>query len=121
MGCTMGTEAKAPGHKLPTAATGPQATAGIVPVEEGSDEDIAGRFALLDLERTGFLDRKAVANLVQQLRLAASPHVKHTEFDSVRVTEKDVDDAMAVLDTNQDGLVDYDEFSTWWKSTGGCL
>jgi Ca2+-binding EF-hand superfamily protein len=92
-------------------------------VAEGTEEDIAGRFALLDVDRTGFLDRKAVARLVQNLRLASSPHVRHSdpEYETLRVSDADVDAAMTVLDTNKNGLVEFDEFRAWWKSTGGVL
>ena len=110
----MGCGASAPDEKsaAPTSLD-------LSPVAEGSEDDIAGRFALLDVERTGFLDRRAVANLVQGLRLAQSPGVKHTDFEQVRVSEEDIDHAMEVLDTNNDGLVDYEEFSYLWKDTGG--
>ena len=115
MGCAASSPTDEPTAAPPAPPPGPS----LSPVAEGSEDDIAGRFALLDVERTGFLDRRAVASLVQQLRLAQSPKIKHTEFETVRVHEAEIDHAMKILDTNQDGLVDYEEFSFWWKSSGG--
>ena len=76
----------------------------VVMVDSTADsaEQLRAIFDELDEDGSGALDRDEVRSLVTQLGMDAS--------------EKDVDAAMAVMDTDGNGTVDFDEFCAWWSS-----
>ena len=58
-------------------------------------------FDMLDTEKTGVLGREQVRRLVQ-------------EIDGTELSDEDLDAAMAVMDDDSNGAVDFQEFSAWW-------
>eukprot|EP01043_Picozoa_sp_COSAG02_P003204 COSAG02_NODE_76_length_41115_cov_60.967817_31_plen_700_part_00 len=67
-----------------------------------NDEQLRRIFDKLDEDASGELDRDEVRSLVTQLGMDAS--------------EKDVDKAMATMDADGGGTVDFEEFCAWWRS-----
>ena len=61
-------------------------------------------FDLIDEDRSGSLDRAEIQNLAGRLG-------KHLTVDQL-------DEAMAEMDEDGGGEVDFDEFQTWWVHTG---
>lgn len=59
-------------------------------------------FKMLDTEGTGVLGREQVRRLVQEIE-------NGTELD-----DEDLDAAMAAMDDDGNGTVDFEEFSDWW-------
>ena len=58
-------------------------------------------FNTLDTEGTGVLGRDQVRRLVQ-------------EIEGTELSDEDLDAAMAIMDDDGNGTVDYQEFSDWW-------
>ena len=58
-------------------------------------------FNMLDTEGTGVLGREQVRRLVQ-------------EIDGTELSDGDLDAAMAAMDDDGNGTVDFQEFSDWW-------
>jgi Ca2+-binding EF-hand superfamily protein len=69
---------------------------------EDEETELRKIFDELDEDSSGELDRDEVRSLVTQLGMDAS--------------EKDVDAAMAAMDKDGDGTVDFPEFCLWWRS-----
>jgi hypothetical protein len=75
-------------------------------VDEGAESPSAVAlrrqvFDMLDTEKTGVLGREQVRRLVQ-------------EIDGTELSDEDLDAAMAVMDDDSNGAVDFQEFSAWW-------
>ena len=75
-------------------------------VDEGAESPSAVAlrrqvFDMLDTEKTGVLGREQVRRLVQ-------------EIDGTELSDEDLDAAMAVMDDDCNGAVDFQEFSAWW-------
>eukprot|EP01043_Picozoa_sp_COSAG02_P063294 COSAG02_NODE_8932_length_2395_cov_1.323171_2_plen_134_part_00 len=58
-------------------------------------------FNMLDIDGTGVLQRDQVHRLVQ-------------EIDGTELSDEDLDAAMAAMDDDGNGTVDFQEFSDWW-------
>lgn len=58
-------------------------------------------FNMLDIDGTGVLQRDQVRRLVQ-------------EIDGTELSDEDLDAAMADMDDDGNGTVDFEEFSDWW-------
>ena len=62
--------------------------------------DVKATFKQVDADQSGFIDKDELRNVLQKL--------------GGNVTEDEVDACYAELDENEDGKIDYNEFSGWY-------
>jgi hypothetical protein len=74
-----------------------------VGVSRSEAADIAAEFALVDEDDSGRLDLQEFSRLCARMGLD--------------LNEEEASAAMSVLDTNNDNLIDFEEFTAWWQST----
>lgn len=66
--------------------------------------DIAAEFAVVDEDDSGRLDLREFSRLCARM--------------GRELSEEEASVAMSVLDTNNDNLIDFEEFTAWWQSKG---
>lgn len=71
-------------------------------VEQDHAVSIEAAFAKYDVDRSGSIDKTELTLLLEDL---------HVDPSEERIAE-----ALLVMDSNQDGLISYEEFSAWWRS-----
>lgn len=65
------------------------------------DEELSQLFEQYDIDGDGLVDLYEFLHIVRGLGEDPSQEVLTLEF--------------AAIDTNEDGVVDFDEFSSWWR------
>ncbi|MEM7081453.1 MAG: EF-hand domain-containing protein [Pseudomonadota bacterium] len=71
-------------------------------LSQESIEDVRQHFGFFDRDGNGFIDVKEFIKLLQTISPSATEEQAVKGFD--------------IVDENQDGLIEFDEFLEWWRS-----
>ena len=99
--------------ETPRTPTYTELAAPLVQASPGSDEPLEQVFARLDTSGDGVLQRVEVGQMLALLRAQATESSSDEHW--LQPCAEEVDDAMAAMDSDGDGVVSFREFSRWWK------
>ena len=99
--------------ETPRTPTYTELAAPLVQASPGGDEPLEQVFARLDTSGDGVLQRVEVGQMLALLRAQATESSSDEHW--LQPSAEEVDDAMAAMDSDGDGVVSFREFSRWWK------